>query len=78
MKFQKKVRKYLGLSPYNRYPIKTITGNQEPKLEGHGFRWETKTGKPIYYPSAYSKIGWSNMTYVHSTAYIIVGADWQP
>lgn len=36
-----------------------------PKIvEAHSWYFETKGGTRIYHPSAYSKVGWSNMNYV--------------
>lgn len=72
----KQIRKFLGLHYNNRYPIKIVPGNNAPALEGEGFHWETKGGKPIYYHGAYSKKGWSNMVYVNSTMQIVVGENW--
>ena len=47
-----------------------------PRTVGESYHYETRTGKRIWHPSAYSKRGWSSMVYCHSTRRVIVGADW--
>jgi hypothetical protein len=49
---------------------------QEPVLSGDRGGYFTKTGIPIRYPSAYSKKGWSTMTYHCSTRSISVGEEY--
>lgn len=44
----------------------------EPKIVGSRGGWFTRGGKPIHFPSAYSKKGRSNMVYQCSTRTIIV------
>lgn len=39
-------------------------------IKARSYRYKTRGGIEIYYPSAYSKKGWSNMVYCH--AYCIV------
>ena len=50
-----------------------------PEISGKRtkYHYTTKTGKPIRYPSAYSKKGWSSMVY-HSAQYftVTVGLRW--
>lgn len=56
-----------------------IPGTQKPTVDGRrrSFRYETKGGRPIYHPSAYSKCGWSNMVYVRAEFFsVTVGIDW--
>jgi hypothetical protein len=61
------------------YPIVAIPEtNAAPKLTGESWHYETRGGTRISHPSAYSKSGWSNMVYCHSTIRIEVGANWQP
>lgn len=59
-------------------PINLINGNSAPKYVGNKHHYETSGGRMIYHPSAYSKSGWSNMRYVHSTLKVEVGSDWTP
>ena len=47
-----------------------------PREVGESFHYETRGGRRISHPSAYSKRGWSNMVYCHSTRRVIVGSDW--
>jgi len=71
----KVVRAEVGLSG-SPYPIKVVNGFQEPTTEGRKSRYTTRTGLPIYHPSAYAKRGWSSMVYHCSTLEIVVGAGW--
>jgi len=57
--------------------VRIVAGNAPPKVEGSGPHYRTKGGTRIVHPSAYSKAGWSNMTYVGSTREIVVGARWK-
>jgi len=68
-----KIRKYCNVKYY---PIKLIPGDSPPVLRGRSFHYETRGGRKIYHPSAYSKRGWSNMRYVPSTICIEVGENW--
>jgi hypothetical protein len=56
--------------------VEIIDGNKEPHIVGNRYDWKTKGGKTINHPSAYSKIGWSNMVYHHSTRRLCVGREW--
>lgn len=68
------IRNLLGAN--NNTPIKIIKGKSKPHFTGYGWCYETRGGRPIRYPSSYSKVGWSNMVYVASTLCIEVGADY--
>jgi hypothetical protein len=57
-------------------PVVLEPGNGPPRLAGHGFCWRTKSGDYIRHPSAYSKVGRSNMVYHGSTLRVEVGLDW--
>lgn len=57
-------------------PVDVIEGDFPPQVTGESHCYKTRGGKPIYYPSAYSKKGWSNMVYHNSTISIEVGSDW--
>jgi hypothetical protein len=57
-------------------PVILTDSDDPPELKGESWHYTTKTGKPIYYPSAYSKIGWSSMVYHRSTYHITVGIKW--
>ena len=61
-----------GSKPTNAY-ILVEDGDSKPRWAGNGYGYQTRGGRPIYHPSAYSKIGWSNMVYVPSDRHIIVG-----
>jgi hypothetical protein len=56
--------------------VRLIPGDSPPRVRGVYGGWQTKGGREIRYPSAYSKVGWSNMTYVCSTRRVEVGVDW--
>ncbi len=58
------------------YPIVFRDGFDPPKRGGSSFHYETRGGRTISHPSAYSKRGWSNMVYVASTIRITVGIGW--
>ena len=65
-----------GMGKENRYPIEIVDGSCSPEHCGSGWKWTTRGGKEIAYPSAYSRVGWSNMVYLPSTNRIRVGMDW--
>jgi hypothetical protein len=63
---EKECRRYLKKRGYrgrNNFDIKIIAGNKPPHLVGDSWHYETRGGRWIKYPSAYSKSGWSNMVY---------------
>lgn len=60
---------------YTAAPIEIIDGKLSPHWVGGSFSWKTKTGKPIYYPSAYRK-AWGKPIYVPSSRRILVGKEW--
>ncbi len=47
-----------------------------PRSVGHSYHYETKSGRRIWHPSAYSRRGWSSMVYCSSTRRVQVGSDW--
>ena len=57
-------------------PITMVPGDAAPVITGKSYHYTTRSGSPIYHPSAYSKHGWSNMVYHGSTRTIVVGLDW--
>lgn len=65
-----------AVSAHNSCPVEIIPGDSAPKLTGDPWHYETKSGRRIYHPSAYSSRGWSNMVYCHSTVRVVVGAEW--
>lgn len=70
---------HLGLSGSGRYRIEYVDGFAPPKVVrgAKSYRWETRGGRPIQHPLAYSRVGWSSMTYVHAERGLIqVGAGW--
>jgi hypothetical protein len=48
----------------------------EPAAAGDSWHFETRGGRRINHPSAYSKLGWSNMVYCCSDRRVEVDADW--
>lgn len=50
--------------------------NPSPTLAGESGHYVTSGGRIIRHPSAYSRVGWSNMSYRGSTRRIKVDADW--
>lgn len=73
---RKQIRESLNIHRYWSIPVVVVEGDFSPKRKGCSYHYQTKGGTTIYYPSAYSKTGWSNMVYVSSTNRIIVGLDW--
>lgn len=69
------IRKSVGIRSTG-VTVTIIPGNHRPKLWGEPGGWFTRGGKPIRYPSAYSKVGFSNMVYQCSTENITVGKQW--
>jgi hypothetical protein len=69
------IRLAAGCSKTDRCPVIVTRGSKPPRLLGESFYHETKGGTRIAHPSAYSKRGWSNMTYVASTLCVKVGLD---
>ena len=49
-----------------------------PRTVGESWHYTTRTGLPIYHPSAYAARGWSSMIYHHSTRRVEVGELWIP
>jgi len=47
-----------------------------PRSVGESWHYQTRGGRRIYHPSAYSKLGWSSMVYCHSTRRVLVGELW--
>jgi hypothetical protein len=65
-------------SHYHPYVV-VVSGKKShvgPMLVGRGYHWETKGGRDVRHPSAYSKKGWSNLVYCHSTLRVEVGNKW--
>ena len=76
---EKECRRYLSKHGYrgrNNLYVEIVDGNKPPHVCGDSWHYETKGGRYIRYPSAYSKSGWSSMVYVNSTKHIKVGKDW--
>ena len=60
----------------NNMPVNVVEGYKHPEITGESWHYKTNGGKIIHYPSAYSKVGWSNMIYYPSTKSIEVGREW--
>lgn len=73
--FSRTVRAEAGASGQS-IPIEIQNTDAAPHIEGESWHYETRGGRHIYHPSAYSRRGWSNMVYYGSTRSIIVGRDW--
>lgn len=74
MKARKRIRQELGST--GNQPIVVVDGDSPPEEAGEGWYYMTAGGTRIRHPSAYSKVGWSNMRYNHSTKRIVVGINW--
>lgn len=74
-KFSKTIRAEANCSGKS-YPIVDVDGFDAPAVAGESWHYETKGGRRIHHPSAYSKNGWSNMVYIGSTKRIEVGRGW--
>jgi hypothetical protein len=72
------VRRIAGIGRYGwtGIPVEVVDGSNPPRVAGDYWHYETRGGRRIYHPTAYSKKGWSNMVYVHSTRRVEVGKDW--
>lgn len=57
-------------------PVVVVPGTASPTVLGDVYHYETRGGRRIYHPGAYSRRGWSSMVYVHSTIRVEVGAEW--
>jgi hypothetical protein len=60
---------------YTAATIEVIEGWETPHFIGNSFRWETKSGKPVYHPNAYRR-AWGKPIYIPSTRRIVVGQKW--
>ena len=69
------IRKLAG-APWNCAVVVVNDSDDAPKLTGEGPHYETMGGKHIAYPTAYAKVGWSNMRYCHSSREVHVGREW--
>jgi hypothetical protein len=56
-------------------PVMVIEGDFPPRRNGTSYRYETKTGKPVYYPNAYRR-AWGKPIYIPSSIIIEVGKKW--
>jgi hypothetical protein len=74
---RKALRLAAGLQPRDTRPVKIRPGSLDaPQEVGARWGYETRGGRPIRYPSAYRKAGWSNMVYCRSTRCVEVGSEW--
>lgn len=62
------IRNYFGFG--NSIPIE-LTNKLGITYSGQGLGYTTRGGTLVRHPSAYSKVGWSNLVYHHSTREII-------
>ena len=68
------VRGYLDC--YSVCPVEVIAGRSAPALHGRPGGWFTRGGSRIAHPTAYRRVGWSNMVYEASTLHATVGVLW--
>lgn len=66
-----------GLDRRDSCPVVRVAGNSAPRVCGRSYHWTTPGGKPVRYPSAYSR-AFGRPVYHASTRRVIVGRDWRP
>ena len=74
----KEIKSYVLRNSYKEYIgrcIEFVEGSSPPYWTGDASRYETKTGKPVYYPNAYRR-AWGKPIYVPATRRIEVGKKW--
>lgn len=76
LEIRRAVRKAAAASRNNLPVVLSESPGTPPKEVGDPWHFRTLGGTVIQYPSAYSKIGWSNMTYCPSTLRVVVGEEW--
>jgi hypothetical protein len=69
------IRKLADADGQHRYPVDVIQGDDAPALTGRGWYYTTKTGRPVYHPSAYMK-AYGKPVYHASTRRVEVGEGW--
>ena len=57
-------------------PVEIIDGDAPPTVTGERGGHFTRGGQRIHHPSAYGRVGWSNMVYRSSTLAVTVGRTW--
>jgi hypothetical protein len=62
--------------PKTNIRVEVVPGQKGPTVRGNSWHYETRGGTVIDHPSAYSKLGWSNMIYVCSTIRVEIGSEW--
>jgi hypothetical protein len=72
---RRSIRTSAGVGQLN-IPIQVVHGSAAPHETGESWHYVTRGGSRIWHPSAYSKRGWGNMVYIHSTRRVVVGAEW--
>lgn len=78
-KLRKALADQLGEALRDISSVEIVNGDSPPALHGErkSFHHETRGGRLISHPSAYSKKGWSNIVYVGASYYhATVGAAW--
>jgi hypothetical protein len=73
---RKLARRSLRLCPGDSVPVVCTPGDASPREEGSPWCYRTSGGTLIEHPSAYGRVGWSNMHYHASTRRVVVGQDW--
>ena len=75
MKYTSVLRAHCGHAGA-KFPVIVTAGNSAPFIAGEYGNWTTRGGTPVRYPSAYAKVGWSNLVYTCSTIDLRVGFEW--
>lgn len=74
-KVKRSIRAAAGARPH--VPVVVVSGSDAaPTLKGERWHYTTASGRLILHPQAYSRRGWSNMYYCHSTLRVEVGDQW--
>jgi hypothetical protein len=70
---KREIRKSVGA--HNNCPVLIVNGSLPPRMCGHSFYYENKSGDIIRYPNAYKK-AWGKPIYISSTKRVEVGSEW--
>ena len=74
-KYTARLRAHCGYAG-RAFPVHIIPGMSAPIVSGSSGGFFTNGGTPIAHPSAYAKVGWSNMHYRCSTIRLTAGFGW--
>lgn len=74
IKIRSAARRAVNVRDY--IPVIVTNDVNAPKLTGSYGGYYTRGGTPVTYPSAYAKVGWSNLIYKKSTIAVKVPIQW--